>query len=306
MQSHLDNDKAIAWQAHVGRVLVDRTLVDERGNMSDSDLKAKRGIITMAFGKPQFIEMAKWLGMSLRHNAPNLESAILTDSSDPELANLFTHVIPHRPEMGNNVEPKFHLDRFSPFEESFYIDTDCLVLNDLSAFFDMFKGEYFGIPGWRYLSREDRDGNVDVSFVLEHFGIEALPKFNGGCYYLRVCPETTAFFDTARKLLAEAESLRIGFYPGGGFADEPLFALALALHQSRLTPTGTQGAWTPLNSRGPIHLDVLAGKCHFWKEGVTVHPDIIHFPGGYRKCYAYSREVWRLKSHFGKAIPTNG
>jgi hypothetical protein len=263
----------------------------------------KRGVVTIALGKPRFIEMAKWLGMSLRLNAPDLPAAVLTDSSDPELSTLFTHVVPYRPEMGKYMEPKFHLDRFSPFDESFYTDSDCLVLNDLGAFFDVFKGHYFGIPGWRYLSRDDSDAAVDVPFVLDHFGIEALPKFNGGCYYFRRCAEATAFFDTARKLLADAETLRIGFYPGGGFSDEPLFALALALHGLRLTPTGTRGAWTPLNSRGPIHLDVLAGTCHFWKEGVVVHPDIVHFPAGYRECYAYPREVWKLKRQFGSTVP---
>jgi hypothetical protein len=78
------------------------------------------------------------------------------------------------------------------------------------------------------------------------------------------------------------------------------------LHGLRLTPTGLRGPWTPISSRGPIHFDVLGGKCHFWKEGVTVWPDIIHFPAGYRECYAYPREVWKLKRHFGKPIPPIG
>jgi hypothetical protein len=201
------------------------------------------------------------------------------------------------------MEPKFHLDKFTPFEESFYVDSDCLAVTNLSAFFDLFHGQSFGIPGWRYLTREDRDAAVNLPLVLDHFGLKNLPKFNGGCYYLRRCEETTAFFKTARELLADAGKLKIGFYPGGGFSDEPLFALALALHGLKLTSTGIIGAWTPISSRGPVHLDILAGKCRFWKEGVILHPDIIHFPAGYRECYAYPREVWKLKQHFGKAIP---
>ncbi len=258
-----------------------------------------RGIITLAFGAPTYIEMAKWLGMSIRLNAPGTPSAVLTDSSDPELFDLYTHVIPHRPELGNFMEPKFYLDRFSPFDESLYIDTDCLVVNDLSALWARFSGQYFAIPGWRYLLRGDRDLAVDVPFVLDHFGIDTLPKFNGGCYYLRRGSETTAFFDTARCLFANAKELRIGYFREGGFSDEPLFALALALHGLHLTSTGTFGPWTPLNSTGPIHLDVFKKQCSFRKEGVTVYPDIVHFPGDYRACYAYHREVWRLKRHFG-------
>lgn len=263
----------------------------------------ERGVITIAIGAPSFIEMAKWFAMSLRLNAPELPTAILTDSSDPELPELFTHVIPHTPEMGRKMEPKFHLDRLTPFDEALYVDADCLVLNDLTAFFEMFQGQYFAIPGWRYLSPQDSDGAVDVPFVLEHFGIDALAKFNGGCYYLRRGPQLTAFFDTARRLFANAESLRIGDYREGGFSDEPLFAIALALHGLRLTPTGTAGAWTPLDTRGRIELDVAAGRCSFCKQGTMVYPDIVHFPGGYRECYAYHREVWRLKKYFGYATP---
>jgi hypothetical protein len=82
-------------------------------------IPALTGVVTMAFGKPQFIEMAKWFGMSMRLNAPDVPAAVLTDSTDPELASLFTHVVPHKPEMGNYMEPKFHLDRSVPLMRAF-------------------------------------------------------------------------------------------------------------------------------------------------------------------------------------------
>jgi hypothetical protein len=265
--------------------------------------RSGRGIVTMAFGKQPYIEMAKWLAMSIKLNAPDLESAVLTDSTDPELAELYTHVIPHEPYMGSQMEPKFHLDRFTPFEESFYIDTDCLVLNNLDAMWAAFQGQYFGIPGWRYLTASDVDQAVDVPFVLDRYQLTSLPKFNGGCYYFRSGEETTRFFDTARDLFTRAAELRIGFFRDGGFSDEPLFALALALHGLKLTSLGVRGPWTPLQSRGAIHLDVFAQECSFLKEGITVYPDLVHFPGGYRECYAYHREVWKLQRHFGRPTP---
>lgn len=262
-----------------------------------------RGIVTMAFGPERFIEMAKWFAMSLKVNAPQLPTAILTDSHDAELTQLYTYVIPYQPTMGNYMEPKFHLDRFAPFEESLYVDADCLAVTDLNKLFDLFRGQYFGIPGWRYLTRTDQDPNVDVAQVLDHFGLSSLAKFNGGCYFFRRSPETTAFFSTARDLFSKAKSLKIGSYSGGGFSDEPLFALALGIHGLSLTPTGTGGPWTPIDSRGRIHLDILEGRSHFCKEGLEVFPDIIHFPFGYRECWAYRREVWKLKKHFGKPLP---
>lgn len=264
---------------------------------------ASRGIVTIAMGAQPYIEMAKSFGMSIRLNAPDTPSAVLTDSEDPELKEFYTHVIPHSPEMGTRMEPKFYLDRFSPFDENLYIDTDCLVVNDLARFWDYFAGQYFAIPGWRYLSKQDRDAAVDVGFVLDKFGLDRLAKFNGGCYYYRKSSETTAFFNTARQLLADAGSLKIGDYWGGGFSDEPLFSLALGIHGLEMTNTGTSGFWTPIGSRGPIRLDLFKQKCQFRKEGRMVYPDIVHFPAGYRESYVYHREVWRLKRHFGKSRP---
>jgi hypothetical protein len=258
----------------------------------------------MAFGKERFIEMAKWLGMSLRLNAPNLPSAILTDSSDPELAELYTHVIKHTPEMGDNMYPKFCLDQLSPFDETIYIDTDCLVLNNLDDLFKVFENQYFGVSSFGYLTSKHTATDVDVPFVLNRFHLERLPKFNGGLYYFRRGPEAAALFHTARTLLADAKNLRIGNYKGGGFSDEPLFALAIALHNIELVSAVPRGMFTPLYSRGPIVLDVFGGKCCFRKRGALVNPDVVHFSLGYRECFAYHREVWKLKAHFGKRVPS--
>lgn len=263
----------------------------------------QRGLITMALGGEKYIEMAKWLGMSLRLNAPNLPVAILTDSTDPELAEYYTHIIPHTAEYGDNMVPKFYLDRITPFQETIYIDTDCLVVNNLSRLFDTFGKQDVSILGWRYVTAADTMYDVDVPYVLNKFNLTRLPRFNGGCYYFRQSELTTKFFDTARDLLQQADTLRIGTYYGGGITDEPLFALALAICDIPLVSAGIHGMWTPINSRGAIHLDVFKGDCHFIKEGVLVEPDVVHFSAGYREAYCYHREVWRLKRHFGKATP---
>jgi hypothetical protein len=282
------------------------TISTNVGRKAMPEAGSGRGVITMAFGKQRYIEMAKWLGMSLRLNAPALASAIVTDSSDPILRDLFTYVIPFDDSMGKSVEAKFYLDRMSPFAETMFIDADCLVLNDLSALWELFGAHPVSAGGWRYLERGEQDEFVDVSFVLDHFQLDLLPKFNGGCYYFRRSPEASALFDTARELLAEAGSLRISCFREGGFPDEPLFALAFALRGLNLTNTGKCGMLTPVNSRGRIRLDVFAQKCSFRKLGILVHPDIVHFPGGFRDSYAYQREVLRLKHHFGLALPGIG
>ena len=261
------------------------------------------GILTAAFGGDTYIEMAKWLAMSIRRNAPEIPLAVLTDSKDPELRTLFTHVVEHELPSRHFLEVKMQLDKFTPFAETLFIDSDCLVINDLSTLLPQLIQQDFAIPGWRYLSHGEVDGNIDVPFVLDHFKLDRLPKFNGGCYFFRRGPVTESVFGTARDLLARAAEIRVHALPNGDVPDEPLFALALVLNGLELTPTGDRGPWTPINSRGPIQLDLLAGQCSFWKEGAMVYPDIIHFPAGFRDAYCYHREVWRLNQLFGRPVP---
>jgi len=257
-----------------------------------------RGLITMAFGHQRYLDMAKSLARSLELHAPHIPRAVLTDSADEELKALFTHVIPYQAEFGLCVGPKFYMDRYSPFDETLFVDSDCLALTNLDVFWEAFAGQYFGVGGWRVLVRGDQDPYIDVDYVLDQFGVEGLPKFNGGTYYFRRCDETTRFFDTARDLQSRASSLHVGNFRDGGAPDEPIFSLAMAIHGLKHTSMGEGGMWTPIQSTGPIKLDAIRGTCSFVKEGRKVSPDIIHFAGEYAKCFAYPRECARLKRHF--------
>ena len=263
-----------------------------------------RGIITMAFGNQRYVDMAKDFALSLKLNAPFVPTAILTDSDDPDLKSLFNHVLPYREEFGSNVGPKFFLDMYTPFDETLYMDSDCLAVGDLETFWQSFSGQYFGVPGWRVLRKGDKDPYCDVDFLLNQFGIDYLPKFNGGAYFFRRCQETTLFFSLARDLFTRANSLRIGDFRDDGAPDEPVVALAMAISGLNLTPMPVGGMMTPINSTGPIELNVLRGHCTFIKEGNQVTPNIIHFAGEYAASFEYARERAKVRYHFkGRQVP---
>ena len=60
--------------------------------------------------------MAKALPDSLMLHALALPRAIVTDSNDPELFELFTHRVEYRTEYDSNVRQKImYLDKYSPF-----------------------------------------------------------------------------------------------------------------------------------------------------------------------------------------------
>jgi hypothetical protein len=43
---------------------------------------------------------------------------------------------------------------------------------------------------------------------MNHFGLETLPKFNGGTYYFDDSSKARSLFDTARELLDDASALK--------------------------------------------------------------------------------------------------
>jgi hypothetical protein len=260
-----------------------------------------RGVLTLAYGHPRFIEQAKDLGLSLKLHAPHLPSTLVSDSRDRELRSIFTDVIPLRPEFGSGVQQKLHLDRYSNFQETLFIDSDCLVLGDLNAFWESFAGQYFGVPGFRFLRKGSVDPYIDVDYVLDRLGVSSLPKFNGGTYYFTRTPEAAAFFETARKIMNDWRELRLAPFRRNGPNDEAVYSVAMAIHNVTPTYMGSGGMWTPCGYRGKLRLDAVEGACSFEKEGEIRTPEVVHFPGEYINCFPYARERARLRWRVGRA-----
>jgi hypothetical protein len=254
----------------------------------------QRGVLTLAFGKPMFLDLAKALGRSLRLHDPDVPRAVVTDSSDPELLSLFDIKVDHNPKFGSDVGQKMFLDRYSPFAETLFIDSDCLVIHRLDPFWAAFKENDFGACGRRILRAGERDEFVDVDRVMKHFGLEGLPKFNGGIYYFKKNLAASAVFETARGLIGRAGELGFRTFRGGGLADEALYSVAMALHGIPLTDMAPGGMWTPLNATSPLVIDTVRGECRFAKAGERVTPDIMHFTS-MTDSFTYLRECRKLE-----------
>jgi hypothetical protein len=260
-----------------------------------------RGILTLAIGKPKYIEMAKSLARSLILHDPRLMRGIITDSRDPELGDLFTYRIDLRPEYGSGLHQKMFLDRYTPFEETLFIDSDSLAVHSLDAFWSAFQSVPFGVCGIRTLHADDTDESIDVPFILDHFKLSSLPKFNGGAYYFKRTPEAAAIFATARDLLAHAAELHFpnvalnaGNGPYNGPTDEALYSVAMAIHGLTVTNMGRGGMWTAVDSATDLALDVPNGICSFVRRGRLVAPDILHV-ASFTESLIYLRECFRLE-----------
>ncbi len=268
------------------------------------------GILTMAFGKKIYVEQAKTLAHSLIFNMPELPRAIVTDSDDPILRVLFHHIIPFQPNFGSNVSQKLYIDVYSPFEETLFIDADCIVTRPLDEFMSLLKNFYFTVPGKRKLIISDTDPYIeDIPRFFKEFGIKSLPKFNGGIYWFRNCTEASNFFNLARNLLKDYRNLGFrDFHNTIGPNDEAIFATCMVLKNINMLEDEGRLMRTPVGMRGKLFIDSFGKGCKFNKNGINVYPAICHFSAQWSKTFEYNREAfklalaYRLIMRFGKSI----
>ena len=186
----------------------------------------KRGIITIAQGKKRYIDMAVNLAISLKRVSPEIPLAVITDSTDEALRKYFDVIIPVDPAYGIGLVQKLHIYDYSCFEETLFIDADCLAVRPVEFLFDAFKDEEVCCIGHR------RTGNkmfgMDVTDLMARFELPYLIGHNGGVYYFKKGPAAKAIFDKAIELLPDYDKIGIERLRGS-INEEPLLALAMSM-----------------------------------------------------------------------------
>jgi hypothetical protein len=255
------------------------------------------GIITIAHGEKRYIEMAKMLALSLKLTNPGIKRAVVSDIPEAEFKDLYDIYIPYEPDYGKGLSQKLYIDKYSPFDETLFIDSDCLVIDPLDNMLELCRKYSFTVIGSPITSG---DWYMDVAVMCKKFNLPSIPLFNGGIYYFRKTSITTKIYEQARKLHENYAAL--GFHDfRGSINEEPLIAVAMAINGIEAVNDKGIGMRTPIGLTGPFSIDVLNGECIFQKNGLRVQPAIVHFSGAFSVAFHYKREVRKLK--LTRALP---
>jgi len=259
-----------------------------------------KGILTIAIGR-RYRAMAANLARSLWQFNAGERIAIVTD--DPgEFSSLGETVItvPYESRFGRGVRQKLYLDHYSPFEETLFLDADCLVFGSLKGIWEDCSAVDFGVFGnnitdirsWWYFA------DATPGFLA---GLRQIPRFNGGLYYFKKGAGTEAVFTLVRALADDYEESGLALFRQG-VADEPLFAVALG-RLGLLALSNEEGQLATPDEFGfcTAHADVFAGRMTYKREGVERPVTVAHFFGEWTGTYLYLLEAFRL--NFGLGIP---
>ena len=151
------------------------------------------------------------------------------------------------------------------------------------------------MPGDRYLQAGDKNTFIKVDEILNKFSLEKLPKFNGGLIYFDKSETALSVFETALSILRDWKNLGITEFRGDGPNEEPIFAIAMTLHNQTMFDDKGQMMRTPIGLRGSLEVDTFTGKSRFQKYNTVVSPAVVHFACVWGEHPVYHREVSRLK-----------
>jgi len=277
--------------------------------------ESERAVFTIAAGKPFYLNMACALARSFKlwHRDNGLRFFLATDVKREKLPRDLQdiEIIALEPgQYGKGFSPKLHLDKIAPAARSLFVDADCLCVGTLEEAFESFQGHPVSVIG-----REISDGAWfgDVSAVCRKFNVPAMPKFNGGVYYLEKGGMCSRVYQTAREL--EPRYDEIGFTRLRGHPnDELLVSLAMAIHGQKPIPEKGDIMNSLLAGPGGVEIDVFKGntllknpkghpKHNPWYELEQMRPKLVHFLGTDIASYPYRQEQIRLRLVLEKNWP---
>ncbi|MGM9660074.1 MAG: hypothetical protein ACI3WQ_05710 [Faecousia sp.] len=253
-----------------------------------------RGFITIATGAEMYYQLAKNLLLSYKLFCDSpYPLAILCDQEN-EYTALFDQVILFQPGRHPYFD-KFELLKRAPFDETIFIDADCLAYADLNAYWDYFaQADDFSAAGANYpldstsgLFRIDEIGEYRERVLWK-------PVIHGGLYFIRKGAVCDAIYEDCQKIARDYDSYH---WPDicAPFADEPVLCLAMAANGCRATEADPQNYGIPWEVT-QLECDLFTGKCRYATEW---HPLVeqgymIHWSVRYTKKPLYLFEVEKL------------
>ena len=198
-----------------------------------------RGFVTLATGNIVYYKMAANLLASFRIHNPGVPFAIICDREN-KYTKLFDDVIILEEVNGNYLD-KFSLLIKSPYDESIFIEPDCLIYRNLDFFWDLLSHESdcssFGWNegGLTLWFRTEESISRLMELIPEIDKNTIVPLFNPGYIFIRKGLKCKKMYEdclAVAKKITEDKFLSV--YPpllcGKNLRDDPIFSIAMGMN----------------------------------------------------------------------------
>jgi hypothetical protein len=287
------------------------------GGATGASARPSRAVLTIATGKWVYLDMAIALARSFLwwHRGSDIEFQIATDITGPLPADMAgVTILRFQPgELGHGFSMKLKLDQLATADQTLFIDADCLCMGRLDSVFERFAGHAVSVVG---SAIDEGEWFGDVARTCAQFDVPAIPKFNGGVYFIERGELASRVYARARSLEEHYDAIGLVRLRGSP-NEELLMAISMAIE-------GCSG----IEDDGSIHgelfaspqllaVDVLRGHARLrnpppsdreHRPGYPVReisPVIVHFLGDFTRKWRYRGEekALRLVSLHGLPAP---
>ena len=228
-----------------------------------------RGFITIATGKERYFQFAKNLLLSYKLYCDRPYPFAIMCDRENEYTALFDQVVLFQPTQHVYFD-KFELLKCAPFDETIFIDADCLAYADLNHCWEYFaQADDFSASGSNYPT--DCGGGL---FQIDEIGpyrdrVHWRPDIHGGLYFIRKGPVFDAIYEDCQNIGAHYDECH---WPDicAPYADEPVLCLAMAAngcHTAEVSPENYGIPWEVTE----MDVDLFTGKCTYATEW---HPKV--------------------------------
>ncbi len=255
-----------------------------------------RGFVTIATGNEKYYRIAANLLHSYRlFSADPMPFALICDREN-EYSKDFDLTI-HLDAPWCSYLDKLYLPDLIPYDETIFLDADCLAYRDLNDFWIAFENSTdFSVFG--------KDYPTDYPYAWFKLqdtcefsnSIESIPDFIGGVYFLRKGPHLQALSETCRYILKNYH--RFKFRQFTEPADEPIYALAMSIHGDKTAGDHSLPVCFYLHTT-IFKADILSGSMCYdniysQNKGLQYNAYMVHWCTGSTKKPVYLLEEYKL------------
>lgn len=156
-----------------------------------------RGILVLAQNSDiaNYVQQAEVLAMSLQTTNPDIKISLVTNDK-VEFPKLFDQIIPipwadDASKVDWKIQNRWKLYHCSPYEKTIVMDTDMLVLQDISAWWSFLENYkvFFTNKVFTYRGEE-----ADTSYYRKVFKVNNLPNLYAGFHYFEKSEKALEFY----------------------------------------------------------------------------------------------------------------
>lgn len=256
------------------------------------------GILTLA--TPNDYLKAIGLALSVRVSNPDVPVAVACSAKvRPLVAPYFDQVIDEQAGLRGFVH-KVYLDRYSPFTETMFFDSDVLVFKPVLPYI-----ERWGTGPYHACGQMLADGHstfgLDRAQVLRKIGKERLVVIDGAGHAFFRQPGCQEVFDLAREVTKQHK-----YYAGDiPYADEDVMDIVMTMLDLPPQPFADFFSRYLSAVPGTMDMDATRARCTFIavNGGKRCEPCMVHFAANEAPA-AYTRQLFSLFKKF--SVPSRG